>query len=107
MSSGSIWSHVLGGEDAIPRWRSLMGPTKVLKTVHEAPDSIRGRYGLTDTRNCTHGSDSDETAQREIKFFFPEFDGNIWLQENEESFRQGQVKFDPYICEHIPYLHHQ
>ncbi len=34
---------------------------------YEQPDTIRGRFGLTDTRNSTHGSDSDETAEREIK----------------------------------------
>lgn len=33
-----------------------MGPTKVYKTKYEAPDTIRGTFGLTDTRNCTHGS---------------------------------------------------
>ena len=36
--------------------------------------SIRGQFGLTDTRNVSHGSDSDETARREIQFFFPDFD---------------------------------
>lgn len=33
-----------------------MGPTKVYKTKYEAPDTIRGMFGLTDTRNSTHGS---------------------------------------------------
>ena len=33
-----------------------MGPTKVFKTQFEAPDSIRGQFGLSDTRNATHGS---------------------------------------------------
>lgn len=33
-----------------------MGPTKVYKTKYEAPHTIRGMFGLTDTRNSTHGS---------------------------------------------------
>lgn len=33
-----------------------MGPTKVFKTIYSHPNSIRGRFGLTDTRNATHGS---------------------------------------------------
>ncbi|KAK2167498.1 hypothetical protein LSH36_27g09084 [Paralvinella palmiformis] len=57
-----------------------MGPTKVYRTVYENPASIRGMFGLTDTRNCTHGSDSEETAKREIGFFFPEFTTKEWQQ---------------------------
>lgn len=33
-----------------------MGPTKVYRAQFEAPDTIRGKYGLSDTRNATHGS---------------------------------------------------
>ena len=51
-----------------------MGPTKVMKTRYSEPDTIRGTFGLSDTRNCSHGSDSLETAKREIEFFFPDFD---------------------------------
>ena len=47
---------ILAHEDAISRWRKLMGPTKVYKTQHEEPNCIRGMFGLSDTRNCTHGS---------------------------------------------------
>ncbi|XP_069944217.1 nucleoside diphosphate kinase 6 isoform X3 [Cherax quadricarinatus] len=56
MASGPISALILAHEDAINRWRSVMGPTKVYKTKYEAPDTIRGMYGLTDTRNSTHGS---------------------------------------------------
>jgi nucleoside-diphosphate kinase len=58
MSSGQVSAHILARYDAIICWRKLMGPTKVLKTVHEEPESIRGTFGSTDTRNATHGSDS-------------------------------------------------
>jgi nucleoside-diphosphate kinase len=68
----------------------------IIRTRHEEPNSIRGRYGLTDTRNATHGSDSIESAIREIAFFFPDFDSNLWLKEEENHFRDGHnVEFFP------------
>lgn len=54
--SGASDVHILAKQDAIKEWRRLMGPTKVYQTLHLEPDSIRGQYGLTDTRNATHGS---------------------------------------------------
>lgn len=95
MSSGPISTHILAKENAIEDWRKLMGPTKVFKTIHEDPGSLRGQYGLTDTRNSTHGSDSDASARREMGFFFPEFDVDEWYKLYEESFRKGDVIFDP------------
>uniref|UniRef100_A0A8C4PW38 Nucleoside diphosphate kinase n=1 Tax=Eptatretus burgeri TaxID=7764 RepID=A0A8C4PW38_EPTBU len=80
--SGPMQAYILAGENAVARWRNLMGPTKVCRAKHEAPDTIRGRYGLSDTRNCTHGSDSEISACREISFFFPEFDKESWLRNN-------------------------
>ncbi|KAB7506682.1 Nucleoside diphosphate kinase 6 [Armadillidium nasatum] len=65
-------------ENAILKWRQLMGPTKVFRAHIESPNSIRGNIGLTDTRNSTHGSDSVENATQEIKFFFPEFIMKEW-----------------------------
>ncbi|CAG5132721.1 unnamed protein product [Candidula unifasciata] len=102
MSSGPLWSHVLCGDDAIVKWRRLMGPTKVLKTVFDDPVSIRGRHGLTDTRNCTHGSDSEDTARTEIKFFFPEFSIDKWFEQQHELFQQDLVEFDTSLCQHVP-----
>lgn len=93
MSSGKINVYILAREDAISYWRKLMGPTKVLKTVHDEPNSIRGHYGLTDTRNATHGSDSVESAKKEMEFFFPEFNPDCWYLEEEKLFREGKVKF--------------
>ncbi|XP_005110021.1 nucleoside diphosphate kinase 6 [Aplysia californica] len=100
MSSGPAWSHILCGDEAITRWRGLLGPTKVLKTVFEEPQSIRGRFGLTDTRNCAHGSDSPETAKREIEFFFPEFNVDSWYREEHHLFQQDLVRFDPDTFRH-------
>ena len=92
MTCGPITAHVLARRDAITMWRALLGPTKVFQTVFQAPNSIRGRFGLTDTRNCAHGSDSNETAHREIQFFFPEFDFQGWYETHEEQFRLNRVE---------------
>lgn len=95
MSSGPISTHILARENAIGEWRKLMGPTKVFKTIHEDPGSLRGQFGLTDTRNSTHGSDSDESARREIGFFFPEFNIDDWYKQSEMYFGRGEVIYDP------------
>ncbi len=104
MSSGPISSHILAKQDGIAMWRKLMGPTKVFKTVYSEPESIRGRFGLTDTRNCTHGSDSEKTAKREIEFFFPEFDIEDWYENREIYFEKGNVRFHEELCIHVPFV---
>ncbi|NXT06675.1 NDK6 kinase, partial [Prunella fulvescens] len=91
MASGPMWAYILAHENAVPLWRSLMGPTKVFRARHSDPDSIRGAYGLTDTRNTTHGSDSPASASREIAFFFPEFDEQRWYEQDEPRLRRGQL----------------
>ena len=69
---------------------------QVFATRYSHPASIRGQFGLTDTRNSSHGSDSDATAAAEIKFFFPEFDQRQWEQEERARFSvTDSVIFDP------------
>lgn len=94
MSSGPISTHILARENSILEWRKLMGPTKVFKTIYDDPSSIRGKFGLTDTRNSTHGSDSELNARKEIQFFFPEFNVDDWHSECEQHFFNGVVTFD-------------
>ncbi|TNM94982.1 nucleoside diphosphate kinase 6 isoform X1 [Takifugu flavidus] len=94
MSSGPMRAYVLAREDAIRHWRDLMGPTKVFRARHTSPASIRAQFGLTDTRNTTHGSDSVESAEREIRFFFPEFCVEDWMKKEEPLFRAGQIQYD-------------
>lgn len=67
MSSGPIVAMVLEGEDAVARWRGLMGPTD---STQAGPDTVRGRYGTSVSRNAVHGSDAPETAAIEIPFVF-------------------------------------
>nr|CAG4652301.1 EOG090X0HUX [Triops cancriformis] len=94
MSSGPVLAHVLAHPYAVSHWRALMGPTRVFQAQFESPASIRGALGLTDTRNSSHGSDSLETAQREIQFFFPDFDWSKFFSEEEPFLRADQCEFD-------------
>ncbi|XP_065086983.1 nucleoside diphosphate kinase 6 [Ochlerotatus camptorhynchus] len=71
MTSGPLEVLVLSGENVITRWRELMGPTKVFKAVYSQPECIRSLYGLTDTRNASHGSDSVSSFLTEAALFFP------------------------------------
>jgi len=67
MTSGPVFTGVLEGEDAIKRWRDLMGPTDSKK----APKgTVRGEFGTDVEQNASHGSDAPETARLEIAFFF-------------------------------------
>ncbi|KAA0708738.1 Nucleoside diphosphate kinase 6 [Triplophysa tibetana] len=94
MSSGPMRAYIIAREDAITHWRGMMGPTKVFRARYTSPDSLRGQYGLTDTRNTTHGSDSIESARREIAFFFPEFLADTWMKMEEPGFRLGPIEYD-------------
>ncbi|XP_040016712.1 nucleoside diphosphate kinase 6 [Gasterosteus aculeatus] len=95
MSSGPMRAYVLARVDAIRQWRELMGPTKVFRARYTSPDSIRAQFGLTDTRNTAHGADSVESAQREIRFFFPDFCAGEWMEKEEPSFRSGRIRYNP------------
>ena len=73
MSSSPIYTLILAKNDAINSWRSLIGKANVYRTIYSDPDCLRSRFGLTDTRNAVHGSDSETTVRREASFFFPDF----------------------------------
>lgn len=75
---------ILAGDNAISKWREILGPTKVFKTVYTHPNSIRSLFGLSDTRNVCHGSDSIHSAKREIEIFFNDFDVDQWLAERQK-----------------------
>jgi len=68
MSSGRVVVQVLeGGDDAVAKYREIMGATDPLKA---ADGTIRKLYGVSIDDNAVHGSDSDENAAKEIAFFF-------------------------------------
>jgi len=71
MSSGPIVAMVLEGEDAIKRVREIMGATDP-KEAKEG--TIRKLFGVDKEKNTVHGSDSPESAAKEIPFFFSEYE---------------------------------
>ncbi|KAL9656982.1 hypothetical protein ABK040_007070 [Willaertia magna] len=70
MTSGPIIAMELCAEDAVQKWRTLIGPTDYQRARREAPNSIRALYATDATHNAVHGSDSDENAKIESNFFF-------------------------------------
>ena len=65
----SFKSHImkLEKDNAVSEWRDLMGATDSTKAE---PGTIRAKYGTDISMNATHGSDSNENAEKEINFFF-------------------------------------
>ena len=69
ITSGPSVALVAEGQRAIEAFRGLAGATDPVKAT---PGTIRGDYALEVGQNMVHGSDSPESAEREIKIFFPE-----------------------------------
>jgi nucleoside-diphosphate kinase len=67
MTSGPCVVMALEGDNAIARYRELMGPTDSKKAP---PGTIRGQYGTDIERNAVHGSDGPDTARFELGYFF-------------------------------------
>ena len=67
MTEGPVVVIVLQREDAIAKWRELMGATN---PANAAEGTIRKRFAENIERNSVHGSDAPETAAVEIPFFF-------------------------------------
>ena len=67
MTSGPVVLAVLEGDNAIERYRELLGPTD---SAQAPPGTIRGDFGSDIERNAAHGSDAPETARVEIAYFF-------------------------------------
>ncbi|KAG8439146.1 hypothetical protein GDO86_005384 [Hymenochirus boettgeri] len=72
MSSGPIVALVLARNNAISFWKELMGPTNSLKAKETHPESLRAMYGTDDLHNAVHGSYCFTSAEKEIRFIFPE-----------------------------------
>ena len=67
ITSGDVVVVRLAGEQAVSVLRTLMGPTD---PAQAPPGTIRGDYGTIITENLVHGSDSPDSAERELKLFF-------------------------------------
>ena len=68
ITSGPLVAMVLEGDEAVRAARQVIGATNPLEA---APGSIRGDFAIAVGQNMVHGSDSDESAAREAKLFFP------------------------------------
>jgi len=69
ITSGPVFAMVWQGENVIATARQMMGATNPKDAL---PGTIRGDYGVTVGKNIIHGSDSLESAKREISLFFKE-----------------------------------
>ena len=69
ITSGPLVAMVLEGHEAVAAARQVIGATDPLEA---APGSIRGDFALEVGQNLVHGSDSDESAAREVALFFPD-----------------------------------
>jgi nucleoside-diphosphate kinase len=69
ITSGPLVALCVEGPDAVGAVRTLMGPTN---PITAPPGSIRGDFGLEIEKNLVHGSDSPESAVRELGLFFPQ-----------------------------------
>ena len=72
ITSGPLVAAAVEGESAVRAVRVLMGTTN---PTEAAPGSIRGDLATVTTQNLVHGSDSAESAEREIALFFPRLTG--------------------------------
>ncbi len=74
ITSGPLIAMILNGENAVKLVRTMMGPTNSAEAL---PGTIRGDYASSVRYNVIHGSDSVESAEREIANFF--FDREIFI----------------------------
>lgn len=72
ITSGPLVAAVLEGPRAVSAFRQLAGATD---PVNAAPGSLRADFGLEVQQNIVHGSDSVDSAKREIALFFPDLSG--------------------------------
>ena len=68
MTSGPIQVQILEGDNAISKYRELMGNTDPKAAD---PGTIRADFADSIDANAVHGSDSEKSAEREIRYFFP------------------------------------
>lgn len=69
ITSGPVIAAIVEGPRAIAAWRQLAGGTDPVEKA--TPGTIRGDFGLETQFNLVHGSDSPESAEREIALWFP------------------------------------
>lgn len=70
MSSDVCIGMELVRDNAIAKWREVIGPTNSLKAKQEAPNSLRAKFGVDGTLNACHGADANTSHLRETDFWF-------------------------------------
>lgn len=73
ITSAPLVAGIVEGERAIEAWRQLAGGTDPVSKA--TPGTIRGDFALSVGENVVHGSDSPESAEREIAIWFPNLEG--------------------------------
>ncbi len=77
ITSGPVFAMVWQGEQVVEVTRQIIGKTNPKEAL---PGTIRGDFGLTVGKNIIHGSDSPESAEREINLFFKQEELTNWNQ---------------------------
>lgn len=72
ITSAPLVAAVVEGPRAVAAWRQIAGGTDPVEKA--VPGTIRGDFALSTQNNLVHGSDSPESAEREIAIWFPELD---------------------------------
>ncbi|GEN85368.1 nucleoside-diphosphate kinase [Oceanobacillus sp. FSL W8-0428] len=80
ITSGPVFAMVWEGENVVASARTMMGKTNPSEAL---PGTIRGDYGINVGKNIIHGSDSLESASREIGLFFDEKELNSYEKQTE------------------------
>ena len=81
ITSGPVIARIWEGKQAVQVVRKMMGNTDPQEAM---PGTIRGDYGLFTGNNIIHGSDSPESAQREISLFFSEDEIIVYHKESDK-----------------------
>ncbi|SCZ95069.1 BZ3500_MvSof-1268-A1-R1_Chr11-3g03582 [Microbotryum saponariae] len=99
-TSSPLLTLALYGPSSIQTWRQLIGPTHVYKgqwtsvqdgqSEGESGLGLRAKYGISDTRNGFHGSDSEASARKELEQVFEGWDIGWWLRHKEEEMRKAK-----------------
>ncbi len=85
IGSGPVVAMVLEGDGAVAIVRKMMGKTN---SADAEPGTIRGDFSLTIERNVIHGSDSPDTAKREISLFFKPDELHTYTRVDEAWLRE-------------------
>ena len=86
MTSNAVVLQVLEGENAVQKYREVMGATNPDNAEN---GTIRKEYGLNIQENSVHGSDSDENAKVEINYFFSDDEIVGWLKKRKNNYQDN------------------